>query len=272
MRFSLGPVLFQWGQFAIPTYGVLLTIAFLSYTFIAWKRGKEEIITSTELFDALFFSAIFGLIGARVYYALFNLDRFGSDIISYVAIVQNVGLSFHGALIGGILGLFIFCRYKKWSFWKISDLLIVGLPLAQAIGSIGCLASSCSYGKPSRVPWAIELPGLVEKRHPTQIYEAVALLILFYILVKLSGKKRSPGFLTLTYLILWGIERFTIEFVRGDSVYLISIKSAYIISAIIVLIATVIFYFKNKNDVNFVIRTTFTRIKTKTKESILRLK
>lgn len=266
------PIIFHWGFLTIPTYSVLMAIAFLTYTFIAWKRAKDEIISSTELFDVLFFSAIFGLIGARIYYVIFNLERFGTDIISYVAIIQNVGLSFHGALIGAIVGLIIFCKRKKWSFWKTADLLVIGLPLAQAIGSLGCLASSCSYGKPSRLPWAIELPGLVEKRHPAQIYEAIFSIALFILLVKLSSKKRNPGFLALTYLIIWGIGRFALEYTRGDSVYLGSVKFIYIINAVVVIIASLLFYFKNKKEVNTIVSLAISAIKTKTKEIVLRLK
>lgn len=268
MEKIINPILFQLGFLRVPVFSALITIAVLLYIFLAWKRAKEEAISPEHIFDIVFISAFTALLGGRIHYILTHFDKFGTDIVSYFALTSKVGISFLGMVLGGLIGIFIYTQKRRWSFGKTSDLLILGLPLAQIFGSIGCLFSSCAYGRPSRLPWAIELPGLIDKRHPSQIYEAIIMLVVFIILLKVSSKKRAPGYLTLLYLIMWSGGRFILEFTRGDSVYWGTIKSAYIESALILLVSTALFLLQNKKELKELLQSIIKTVKTKTHQNI----
>lgn len=216
------PILFQLGPFTVHTYGFLIAIGFiLSVLYIRWI-GKKKGIEVNRLIDLAFGCLISGFVGARVLFIITRWEYYQDHLLEIFQVWEG-GLVFYGGLILALAFAIWFGKKHKLSFWVVSDMLVPGLVLSHAFGRLGCLAAGCCYGKPTDEPWGIELnSSLVDiafrgiPLHPTQIYEASSLFIIFIVLVYLNFKKKFDGQVMLTYLITYPIVRSVIEVYRGD--------------------------------------------------------
>ena len=177
-------------------------------------REKKVKLSKNDISD-LFIYAILGVIlGARIFYVfVYNLPYYLANP-SEIAAVWHGGLSFHGGLIGAIIAIYIFCRRKKISFYDITDIAVIPLALALAIGRIGNFINGELYGRITNVPWAVKFPDAEGYRHPSQIYESFKNLLIFAILWKVKGRKLKKGYLTWLFVILYSAFRFIVEFFR----------------------------------------------------------
>ncbi len=217
-------ILFHIGSFTIYSYGTILALAFiLSMIIVLWKSARLG-MTRQTIYDLGIWIIIGGLLGARIAYVFLNLDEFKNHLLE-IFMIQHGGLAFHGSFIGGVLSLWIFTRLRKLSFFKMLDLVIPPLVLGHSIGRMGCFLNGCCFGTLTKCDWAVNFPanslpayhwGKLHLIHPTQIYEAVALLTLFFILLIIDKKKRFDGTTFCFYLLLYPIIRFCTEFFRGD--------------------------------------------------------
>jgi phosphatidylglycerol:prolipoprotein diacylglycerol transferase len=132
---------------------------------------------------------------------------------------------FYGGFIGAVLVGYILIRRYGLSWWKTADAFAPGIALGQAIGRQGCFAAGCCWGKPTTLPWGVEFTEaghevtgvpLGVHLHPTQLYESFAAFALFLFLIWLHRRKRFNGQVILIYGVLYGLIRFSIEFVRDD--------------------------------------------------------
>jgi len=234
------PVLFEIGPVKIYSYGLFMALAFLVGSFVVWKKAKEEAFDEGKIFDGIIITTFFGLMGARLHFILFHFEHFGFDIIKWLWLTRYVGLYFYGGLFGGVLGLFWFTRRQKWDFWQIADIVVFGFSLAQIVAKIGCFFN---------------------KKDFTQIYEAILVFFIFYLLLKLERKyrlfdwyrgkkdKAEPGFLSLFYLILYSFSRIILENWREDGIYLIGIKITQIISVLILVFALIALYLRSGREI-----------------------
>ncbi len=217
------PELFRIGDLVISTYGVLVAIGMIVSFYIALYFSKKENIPEKHIENIFIFSIIGGLIGARVAYIIEHPDQFKS-FIDYVAIWKG-GIDWFGGFIGGLLtAVFLIKRYKI-NIWKAGDIAAVSIIIGHAIGRLGCTAAGCCYGKP--VPehsfwehFAIKFPegsaappGL--KLYPTQPLEAIGNFLIFGILFFMYRRKSFDGQIFSLYLVLYGAERFLLEFMRN---------------------------------------------------------
>lgn len=241
------PVLIKLGPLTLYTYGLFLLIAFLVGTWLAEKRGGPLKGYIPKIAIVIFIS---GIIGARVFCILSDIPyytKYPSQIFS------RSGFIFHGGLIFAILGVFLYCRKKSLSLLKIADIFSPSFALGIAIGRIGCLCEGCCFGKPTSLPWGIIFPkGSLPFNefgnipiHPTQIYSSAANFILFLILLKIKPKKQ--GGLFFTFLLLYSIMRFFIEFLRHQPIYFFGLTQPQIVFFIIGVISII---FLIKNDKN----------------------
>jgi phosphatidylglycerol:prolipoprotein diacylglycerol transferase len=142
---------------------------------------------------------------------------------------------FYGGLIGGFLTVFFLIRRYKLEFWKVADAFAPGVALGQFFGRQGCFAAGCCWGKPTDLPWGVHFTELGHANtgvpiygpdgggggsalhlHPTQLYESIAMLAVFGLLIWLHRRKRFDGQILITYGLIYSIVRFTIEFFRDD--------------------------------------------------------
>ena len=238
------PVLLDLGFLKIYSWGFMVAIAFIIATILAAREAKRKGISPEKIYSLVTYIIIGAIIGSRVGYLLFN----PSNLTNFLDIFKfwEGGLSFHGGFIGGLLFGFLYIKKNNLNFWKIADVIAPSIPIAHAIGRIGCFLRGCCYGIETTLPWGIQHLG--EIRHPTQIYSSIALFLIFIFLSKQKYKKSFNGSLFLTYIIIYGIFRFLIEFIRVEPRILLGLTGAQIVSIVLFVIAIFIFLiFKKKN-------------------------
>ena len=234
------PVLFKLGPVTIYSYGVMLASAFIISALLISSRTREFGIPRAQIMDFFVWVLIGGILGARVLYVLTNLSYFWANPVEII-MLHHGGLVFFGGLGGGLLGGVFFIKKRKLSFANITNLIAPYILLGQAIGKIGCLLNGCCYGRPTHLPFAVLFPGGREFLHPTQVYEALAYLILFLFLRALQARSAFRGNIFLLYLIFYSIVRFFIEYFRADSpLFLFGLTLFQLISLAVVFIAVAI--------------------------------
>ena len=276
------PVIFDFGiinifgfkfQLAIYSFGLMLVVAFYTCYFLLnhdFKRfGYEEKLAS----DIIFWSALGGILGAKVYYILENLDDVLASNDPFGMIFSGAGLVFIGGLIGAVTAVSVVIRKNKLPWFVLADILAPLIILGYAIGRIGCFLVGDDYGIPSKLPWSIAFPdglppttyesfqyrypwidisdfepGLLSV-HPTQIYEFLICLLLFFYLWNKRKNIKVHGSLFFTYLICAGTERFLIEFLRTNEKYLFDIFSgAQVLSLTMVFIGSYFLFKPMQNE------------------------
>lgn len=199
----------------------MVAIAFLVAYWVASPEFKRKGLTENLLSNVFLAIIIGGIGGAKILYVIENvpLSQLISNPVGYL--LSRGGLTFYGGFIGAIILLIIVAKRGKTSFWKIGDAIAPSLALAYAIGRIGCFLVGDDYGIKSNLPWAMSfpkgLPPTTERVHPTQLYEVIAMTVVFIIIWKIRKKAAPDGWLFSIYFILAGLERFLIEIVRSTT-------------------------------------------------------
>jgi phosphatidylglycerol---prolipoprotein diacylglyceryl transferase len=220
---------------------------------IAKKRGYDPEI----IWDMVPWLLIAGIIGARIWHVLTPdatalIDGKNPYFIKPLDIfnIRNGGLGIPGAVMAGVLALWIYTRRKKLSFPEWLDICAPAVAIGQAVGRWGNFFNQEVYGLPSNLPWAItidlahRLPGFesIERYHPTFLYEfiwnLINLAILLWILSKLKDKTKN-GDVFLVYMIIYGIGRFLLEFIRIVNSPIAGINSNQFLMAVIVIVSSV---------------------------------
>lgn len=209
--FRLGPLEFRW-------YGLMYIIGFICAYFLilAGVKRKNIGLTRDDVADFVFAVAMGIIIGGRLGYVLFyNLPVYLSHPLKIFAVWEG-GMSFHGGLAGGILAGFFFVRKKKIPFFALADIVAQTIPIGLGLGRIGNFINGELYGRVTTMPWGIVFPGGGNlPRHPSQLYEAVLEgPLLFFIIWLLERKERPGGVASWSFIALYGLFRFTVEFFR----------------------------------------------------------
>lgn len=250
-------------RLAIYSFGLMLVIAFYACYFLLEKDLKELGHDEKLASDIIFWSALGGIIGSKIYHVIENLDQILASSNPLSMIFSGSGLVFLGGLIGAVVAVTIVLNKYEVSWLKFADQLAPLILLGYAIGRLGCFLVGDDYGIPSNLPWAMSfpeglpptttsvfeyqfpwvdisgLPAGVIKVHPTQMYETLICSILFYLLWSKRNNILVPGSLFFQYLILAGSERFVIEFLRTNEKYVFDIFSgAQILSILMIIIGS----------------------------------
>ncbi|MDQ4128241.1 MAG: prolipoprotein diacylglyceryl transferase, partial [Actinomycetota bacterium] len=229
------PVMFEVGPFALRWYGLCIALGIAAATWLTVRELNRRGYDGAMALDALFFVVPLGFIGARVYHVITDYDLYDGDPHSFfpgIFEVWNGGLGIYGAVIGGFLGLLIFARLRGISALTFADAVAPGLILAQAIGRFGNYFNQELFGRPSDLPWAIEIAP--ENRppqfndaasfHPTFLYESIwnvlVCLVLLFVARRFANSLKS-GDVFLLYVCLYSVGRFFVETLRIDPAFLI---------------------------------------------------
>ena len=186
-----------------------------------------------------------GLIGARLYYVIFNWSWY-SKHLSEILNFRGGGMAIHGGLLGGVLAGYIYTKVKKLNFFKMADCVVLGIPLAQAIGRWGNYLNKEAHGGPTDLPWGIMVDGV--KVHPTFLYESIWDLGVFIFLMLFRKKQKYEGQILVYYITLYSIGRFFIEGLRTDSLMLGPLRMAQVISLGFILIGVILNYVLSKKN------------------------
>ncbi len=218
---NIDPVLFSIGPLEIRYYGLIYALGFLiAYLFlIHFARTKRLDIKEEDVSDLLFYLLLGVVLGARVFYILFyDLSYFLQNPFQMIALWKG-GLSLHCGLAGAALAIWLFCRKRKIKFYDVADALVFPVALALMLGRIGNFLNGELYGRVTEVSWCVNFSGVEGCRHPSQIYESFKNLLMFAILwlvkdQKINGRKLPKGFLFWSFVILYSVFRFVVEFFR----------------------------------------------------------
>lgn len=260
---------FNIGPLTIHFYGILIMIGALAAAFMAARQAKRRGISSEVVWDMFPWLIIGGIIGARLWHILTppaSMVEQGITTWYYLThpldalSIWKGGLGIPGAVIGGVVALWIYARKRKLNFWMWTDIAAPGLALAQAIGRLGNYVNQEVYGSPTNLPWAItidrahRLPEYIEQAtyHPLFAYELIYNLInmavLLFISRKFAGKLRD-GDVFLTYLVIYPVGRFFLEFLRLDPSPVAGININQTIMAIIAVAAAAALILRKRKPV-----------------------
>ena len=240
------PILFSFGAIHLYSYGLSIAIGVLLSLFLMKRRAlKEGFPGPDDVFDMAFAVLVWGFLGARLFYVIQNFSYYVIEPLKIFAVWEG-GLIFYGGAITAFLGFWLMARKKKWPFWKTLDFLVPYGALTHAFGRIGCFLNGCCYGKACELPWAVRFPELSYAVHPTQLYEAFYDIVLFAFLIKRRKRARFEGEIGLLYFLLYGMGRYTIEFVREPSWMWMGFTSNQWLSVAIMIIAFILFQFRRR--------------------------
>lgn len=250
----MNPVLLDLGFLEIRWYSVIILVAALLALNLVIKEGQLWRIPEPFINNLFFYIIIFGIIGARLYFVLFNLDYYSNNL-SEIYKIWNGGLAIHGGIIAGLLVTIIYGKKYKVQLFRLTDMIVVGLILAQAIGRWGNFFNGEAHGAITTLEHLqnLHLPQfIINGMHidgvyyePTFLYESLWCLIGFIILLIVRRLKYiKVGQITSLYLIWYGIGRFFIEGMRTDSLMLGTFKMAQIISIFMIAVGILIFILK----------------------------
>ncbi|MEA2178896.1 MAG: phosphatidylglycerol---prolipoprotein diacylglyceryl transferase [Solirubrobacteraceae bacterium] len=201
---------------SLKTFGIFFALNFVAWGAVAARRLKELGKPEEWAYEMVLVGVVGGLVGAKLYYVI----QHGAEF-SLSGIVSGSGLVWYGGLIGGVILMLVWAERRGFRNLHLCDIAGICIPLGYAIGRIGCQVSGDGdYGTTSSLPWAMPYPdGTVpttEDVHPTPIYETFAMGIVALGLWHLRDRVR-PGIIFALYLILAGLERFLIEFIRRNT-------------------------------------------------------
>ncbi len=253
----MNPEMFHIGALSVRWYSFLILIGILLAIHLANRESKKFKLPKDFIVDLAFYVVIFGIIGARIYYVLFNLtgpDGYLKNPLE-AFMIWHGGLAVHGSIIGGFIALFVYCKKNKISILRTTDFIAPGLLIAQAIGRWGNFFNSEAHGGVVAREFLekLHLPNFIIEGmyingnyyHPTFLYESLWCLLGFIVLllVRKYYKYLKKGQLTCIYLMWYGVGRLFIESLRTDSLMLGHYKIAQLVSIGSILIGLVCFIY-----------------------------
>lgn len=220
------------GPLTLQTFGICFAVAFLLAGGLVARRLDELGESPDWSYELIFCALIGGLVGARVDYLIQNWSDVSDDLLG--SIFSGSGLVWLGGMIGGALGVILWAWWRDFLSLRLLDLCAPGLALGYAIGRVGCqLSGDGDYGVESDLPWAMAYPegtvATTDAVHPTPVYETLAMGLAALVLWWLRDRYRA-GVLFAIYLVIAGIERLLIEFIRRNDAVALGLTLPQLIS------------------------------------------
>ncbi|MDO4745407.1 MAG: prolipoprotein diacylglyceryl transferase [Bacillota bacterium] len=239
------PVAFTIFNIDIMWYALLITSGMVLAVLISCKRAPRHDLNSDQVLNFVIICIPAAIIGARLYYVVFNWSYYAGDIMKILN-TREGGLAIHGGLLFGFGAAVILCYLWKVRPLNALDLVAPTIALAQSIGRWGNYFNSEAHGGPTDLPWAITVDGM--SVHPTFLYESIWCFILFFVLIYIDNRRKFEGQIILLYGILYSIERFFVEGLRTDSLMIGPLRQAQVISIVIILVCAVAYVYLSKRS------------------------
>lgn len=243
-------------------YGIIICIGIILAVLYSYLRAKKEGISSDDISNIAIFLVLFGVLGGRLYYVLFELknyivtdfgffENFGKSFIKIIS-VWNGGLAIYGALIAGFFTIVIYCRKKKIPVLKMLDIAAPAAMIGQLVGRWGNFTNVEAYGYETTLPWRMGIAttpfddlsmGVINNPtyvHPTFLYESLWNLLGFALVFFLLKKRKKFGQIFFFYISWYGAGRMIIEGLRTDSLYLGPIRISQLVG-LLCLITGIVF-------------------------------
>lgn len=247
---SLGPISIRWYAVLILSGAVLATV--LSNRLAKSKGFPDDFIT-----DLLFYVLPIGILGARIYYVIFKWDIYQNDLLAIFKVWEG-GLAIYGGLLAGLGVIYWYSKKYKANPIVVVDIIVPYVLLAQAIGRWGNFINQEAFGDAVTRSYleSLHLPTFIIDQmnvngvyyQPTFLYESVLSFLGFILLVVLRNRVKTLriGDLTLGYMFWYGIERFIVEGMRSDSLYIGTIRVSQALSLVLVVVAIVVYFYKKR--------------------------
>lgn len=246
------------GDFSIKWYGVLIVTGMILAVVFAYRNAKKFGLDMELLYEPVFYATLAGIIGARLYYCIFNFDAYRDNPISILYIWEG-GLAIYGGIIGAAVVGIIMCKARKVPVLPALDMASMGFLIGQGIGRWGNFFNVEAFGCNTNLPWGMSSPeitrylktllndtSLVGKIdpyspvHPTFLYESLWCLLGFLLLRLFMKHRRYDGQIALMYLSWYGFERMIVEGLRTDSLMLGNFRVSQLLSGILFIAATAV--------------------------------
>ncbi len=222
------PVLLQNGRFVLRSYGLMLVLAFLLGIYLAHYRVQKRGISHYNINNISLIIILSAIFGSRFFFVITHLSEFQGNWFDTINPIQSSGtigiggFSILGGLAFSLGALIIYCMIKKKSILMLCDVISPSFALGLSVGRIGCFLNGCCFGTPCHLPWCVIFPayspaGSMFPRtsiHPTQLYASFYGFIIFIVLLFLDRQKRPDGFLLSIFMMLYGLSRFLVDYVR----------------------------------------------------------
>lgn len=247
---SLGPISIRWYAVLILSGAVLATV--LSNRLAKSKGFPDDFIT-----DLLFYVLPIGILGARIYYVVFKWDIYQNDLLAIFKVWEG-GLAIYGGLLAGLGVIYWYSKKYKANPIVVVDIIVPYVLLAQAIGRWGNFINQEAFGDAVTRSYleSLHLPTFIIDQmnvngvyyQPTFLYESMLSFLGFILLVVLRNRVKTLriGDLTLGYMFWYGIERFIVEGMRSDSLYIGTIRVSQALSLVLVVVAIVVYFYKKR--------------------------
>ncbi|WP_440896310.1 prolipoprotein diacylglyceryl transferase [Amphibacillus sp. Q70] len=258
---ALNPIFLELGPITIYWYAIIIVSGVIIGLWLATKEGVRLGLPKDIFSDLLLWALPIAIICARLYYVIFEWERFIGRPWWSVFAVWEGGIAIHGALIGAVITAIIFANRKKVSFWKLADIAAPSLIIGQAIGRWGNFMNQEAHGGP--VSDAVYenfirfLPDFIENQmvidgvlyHPTFLYESVWNLLVFGGLLWLRKRNPLRGEVFINYVIWYSVGRFFIEGLRTDSLYIFGLlRTAQLMSIVLIIAGVILIIYRRKNN------------------------
>lgn len=209
----------RFAPLSIKAYGAMMLVAFVTgstYMVISRREGDLDL---NGIIDVALGALVGGIVGSQIIYIALNWHDF-SDFRT-MADLWSGGLSFHGGVAGAAIVVYIYCRRKGINFCPVADQMAPALAIGYGFARIGCFLNGCCHGGPANLPWAVtfpdtgacSIPGVPV--HPTQLYASLLSFLIAFILVKIRPHIKVYGHLFISYLMIYSVMRFSVEFTRA---------------------------------------------------------
>jgi len=222
-QYNLNPVFFQIGNVQIRYYGIVYALGLVLVYFLlkyAIKHNKIKNVGLDKLDDLVFYIAIGLLAGARLgYFIFYDIKALFLSPLDIFKIWQG-GMSFHGGIIGIAIAVWYFAKKNKARFYEIADMVVLPGALMLFFGRIANFINGELIGTVTNVPWCVNYPGISGCRHPSQLYEALKNLAIFFTLFAILGRKLQAGIRFWLFVTMYGLLRFIMTFWREDPRFL----------------------------------------------------
>lgn len=256
-KINISPYIDIFG-FNIYWYGVIIALGMSLAILYAFFNANKFGVDKNKMIDVVIVGIICGIVGARVYYVIFSLDNFSGNFWK-IFDLRTGGLAIYGGIIFAFVSGFLVCRYKKIKFLPLADMTSIGFLLGQGIGRWGNFINIEAYGSHTDLPWGMtsnEIPINLQPVHPTFSYESIWCILGFILFNLLLRYRKFDGQVVLMYMAWYGFERFFVEGLRTDSLWLIPnfIRVSQFISIILFIVSVVLliyiqfFYIKKHGD------------------------
>ncbi len=200
------------GIITIQVWGLMVFLGFLVALFFSIKEGKKKGIDEENIWDVMILSLIGVIAGSRIFYVIFNFEKF-SSLADVFNIYNNGGFSFLGGVIAVAIIIYIYSRIKKINIYKLGDVLVTGAILAITITRLGCFFIYDHLGKITNLPWGrMYIDQTI--RHPVALYHIISGIIILCLIQYFKKKHLKEGVLILLFIFFYSFSRFFLDFAR----------------------------------------------------------